>query len=137
MYDTCNPYLFLHIYDFFSFPCLEVTFVFCQCLWSFYSNHKHFNLKLYTCLSIHGNNAHDISCESWIFTFGSHIIFHYDHLCISCLADIFVFCHLLQYHLNLYTCVSIHNANSYEAFSKNQIFYIWQPCYVFFVWLTY
>ena len=38
IFYICKPYLFFHIYDPLSIPCLAVTFEFCKCLLIFYCN---------------------------------------------------------------------------------------------------
>ena len=65
-----KPYLFLHIYDLFSIPCLAVMFVlfnftyfilfyfFCKGLCSFTAIHRHFTLKLHTCVYVQNTSAH-------------------------------------------------------------------------------
>ena len=41
----CKPYLFFHIHDSFSTPCLShICCLFCKCLWSFYCNSKTFQI---------------------------------------------------------------------------------------------
>ena len=59
-----------------------------------------------------------LSWKPKIFDIGKqYLFFHmYDHLGIPCLAGIFLFPYLCQYHLKLYEHLYIHkNTNAYEV----------------------
>ena len=126
IFCICQPYLFLHIYNYLYILCLADMFVFSPLSITFETVH--------TSVSIHNANAYKVLRDNYkYFTFGSQICYFTFIITLHFLVCIYicVFSFIPTTYGIVYTCVPVHKANAYEMLSDSYKFYIWQP-YLFF-----